>query len=408
MAVQSIGCEDAGRLILERAAGPALLPAARSPMRLSSDRSPAPALVVEVRSLAEMAAMRDAWTALSVRALETNVFYEPAFVLAAGRHLGAQPARFAAVRQGEALLGLFPLAQRRPGLSRGWSMMFTPYGAPLVDRERAQAVLSAYLHWMRGESGGMLFPQIDVDGPFGLALRVAADRGGSPLSRLDEHRRAALLPGDGSALSPRRAKEMRRLAKRLGETGALRVERATTPPDVAAALTTFLALERMGWKGRAGSALASQPGTEAFVQGMTTDLAAAGGCRIDVLYAGSTPVAAGIVLRSGGRASFWKIAYDERFARFSPGVLLTLDLIEAQHACGAALTDSCAIADHPMIDALWPSRIAVADIAVGSVGRDLRFRLDLALETTRRRLRATAKRAYLLLRRKGAPKRPAA
>ena len=38
------------------------------------------------------------------------------------------------------------------------------------------------------------------------------------------------------------------------------------------------------------------------------------------------PVAASITLRSGNAAWFWKIAYDEAFARASPGVQLTLDL----------------------------------------------------------------------------------
>ena len=73
-----------------------------------------------------------------------------------------------------------------------------------------------------------------------------------------------------------------------------------------------------------------------------------------------------IVLRSADRAYYWKTAYDERFARFSPGVHLTRALAERQLADAAVqITDSCAMADHPMIDRLWPDRLAMFDLLIG-------------------------------------------
>ena len=48
--------------------------------------------------------------------------------------------------------------------------------------------------------------------------------------------------------------------------------------------------------------------------------------RIDRLMHDGHPLAAAITLRSGDAAWFWKIAYDEEFARSSPGVQLTLEL----------------------------------------------------------------------------------
>jgi hypothetical protein len=54
--------------------------------------------------------------------------------------------------------------------------------------------------------------------------------------------------------------------------------------------------------------------------------------------------------------------YDESFAEFSPGVLLTLDLSQKQQDDPKiATTDSCAIEGHPMIDRLWPDRLALVD-----------------------------------------------
>ena len=84
--------------------------------------------------------------------------------------------------------------------------------------------------------------------------------------------------------------------------------------------------------------------------------------RIDFLKLDGRPIAATILLFSGDRAWFWKTAYDENYARFSPGVLLALELTEALgRDRSIALVDSCAVADHPMIDHLWRGRIEVAD-----------------------------------------------
>ena len=45
---------------------------------------------VEWRPLAELARIADAWQSLAARALEPNVFLEPAFALAAAAVFGAQ------------------------------------------------------------------------------------------------------------------------------------------------------------------------------------------------------------------------------------------------------------------------------------------------------------------------------
>jgi hypothetical protein len=68
----------------------------------------------------------------------------------------------------------------------------------------------------------------------------------------------------------------------------------------------------------------------------------------------------------GDRLWLGKIAYDEKLARFSPGVLLILYVTERIFADGGVtLADSCAIPNHPMIDNIWRDRLEVADVAVG-------------------------------------------
>jgi hypothetical protein len=61
-------------------------------------------------------------------------------------------------------------------------------------------------------------------------------------------------------------------------------------------------------------------------------------------------------------------------------------------------TDSCAIAGHPMIDHLWPERMAVADLFIGlrPGGHGLPAAV-IRLERLRRNLRGAAKHVYYRL-----------
>ena len=76
-------------------------------------------------------------------------------------------------------------------------------------------------------------------------------------------------------------------------------------------------------------------------------------------------------LRCGAGAVAFKIAYDEAFARFSPGVLLELEHIRRLHEPGApAWMDSGAAPNHPMIDHLWRDRRSIEALVVPA-GRSL-------------------------------------
>ena len=81
--------------------------------------------------------------------------------------------------------------------------------------------------------------------------------------------------------------------------------------------------------------------------------------------AGATPLAAGIVLRQQDRAFFFKLGIDERFAKHSPGVQLTVEL--TRHLCADPTirsADSTASADHPMINPIWRGHFAVGDVLI--------------------------------------------
>jgi len=167
------------------------------------------------------------------------------------------------------------------------------------------------------------------------------------------------------ALGAKKLKELRRLRNRLADHGAISFEVARSPDEVSAATDIFLALEASGWKGQRGTALIQSDGDTAFIRRATQALAATRQCEIVTLRAGATPIAAGVVLRHQDRAFYFKIGVDERFAKFSPGVQLTLEL--TRHLCGdpdIASADSTAGPDHPMINPIWRGRLAIGDLLI--------------------------------------------
>ena len=134
-------------------------------------------------------------------------------------------------------------------------------------------------------------------------------------------------------------------------------------------------------------------------------LSAAGMAEIVTLSSGSEPVAAGLVLRQGRRAFYFKIAYDEKVAKLSPGVQLTLDL--TQRLCADPSiddVDSIAVARHPMIDHVWRDRLAVADLLVPTQPGALPGHILAGAISGRRAARAWARRFVHLIRTR--PRRP--
>jgi CelD/BcsL family acetyltransferase involved in cellulose biosynthesis len=365
-----------------------------------------------------MSAVAAEWQALASRAMEPNVFYEPAFASAAaqvfGRDAGAglvwsrsTPAR---------LLGFFParIERRRYGIPLpvliGWTHPFGPLGTPLVAGDWGESVIAAWFDHVSRDAAlpnVMLLPYVPVAGTWAEALdRVVIRRGGESRD-FGQHARALLVPGDDRAeylqhaVGGRKRKELRRQRKRLGDLGVVMSASTGETSAVMRAVDDFLTLEAAGWKGRAGTAARDREEVRKFLQSAVTTLAGDGKARVARLFLDTDAIAAIIVLRSGTTAWCWKIAYDERFSRFSPGVQLLLDVTqELLDDSSIVCADSCADENHPMIDHIWRERLVLADrmIRVGPEGGAV-FKLAGALEAARRTAIRSAKSLRRMMRR---------
>jgi CelD/BcsL family acetyltransferase involved in cellulose biosynthesis len=318
------------------------------------------------------------WRELSEGTCEPNGYYLPGWELAvnafAQRRTGASAL---AAWNGDRLIGLMPVVSmwRAYKIPLPALVSAHPYGTlctPPLDGAMATEAVAQLLREARAAGAhALILRDMPLDGAvmnvFGDVLR----RDGMQPRVLQWNLRACLdATRDADellheALSAKKLKELRRQRHRLAGHGAVQFEVARSPDQVAAAVENFLALEASGWKGARGTALVQNSGDASFVRHATAALAATGQCEIVTLRAGELPVAAGIVLRHQDRAFFFKIGVDERFAKFSPGVQLTLDL--TRHLCAdPAITsaDSTASPDHPMINPIWRGRFTIGDVLI--------------------------------------------
>ena len=325
-----------------------------------------------------------AWRALAERADEPNGYYLPGWELAvnafaSGRTgVSALSAWSDAARDGAPrLTGLLPVIPlwRACKIPLPALASAEPYGTlctPLLDREMACEGAAQLLGAARQAGAhALILRDVSPDGAAMKAFNEVLRQDGLRPRILQSRLRAALdATRDAEellrdALGHKKLKELRRQRHRLADYGAIRFEVARRPEEVALALETFLRLEASGWKGKRGTALLQDDGDAAFIRRAAPALAADRQCEIVTLCADIIPVAAGIVLRHRDRAFFFKLGIDERFAKFSPGVQLTLDL--TRHLCAdpaIASADSTAAADHPMINPIWRGRFAIGDVLI--------------------------------------------
>jgi CelD/BcsL family acetyltransferase involved in cellulose biosynthesis len=341
------------------------------------------------------------WRDLASRAAEPNAFAGSEFLLPALRLDGvggptillAWPDASRARLIGVLALRLPPIGQ---GLARVWRSEQAGLAAAMFDAELIGEALEAVLAWLRPRSGvaGLILPAVDAGGAMARAVRALAIRAALPLEEINPRRRAALVVGGGArfeaALEKKRRKEWARQQRRLTERGRLQAGLA----EGADAVERFLALEAKGWKGARGTALAAEPRRLGFAREMLGAFTERDRLRIHELALDGSAIAMGVVLRDGARAFYWKTAYDEEFAEFSPGVQLTLALSRRlEREPGLALIDSCALQDHPMIDRIWPDRIQLVDFALAvAPDRGGRLRAWLAAERAVSGLRERVKR----------------
>ncbi len=317
--------------------------------------------------------------ALARRAAEPNPFHEAWMLDAALRHLVTAPMRLLTLREADGrLCGLLPLqpCRRFHGLPipslRSWQHDYLFLGSPLLDAARLEATCDALLDWLASPAApsAIELQSLRADGPIFAALGRALARKRHVATRFVRHERALLQVGSDDHLSGKHQKELRRLERRLADCGALAYRSLRADDEVESWIERFLRIESIGWKGAAGTALASREGDATWFAQVCRAAHQRGRLRMYELTLDQVPIAVKCNFIAGDGAFMFKIGHDERYARHSPGLLLERFAMQAvaQAGDGTAWVDSCARSGHSMAERLSPTRRQLVDCTLGTRG----------------------------------------
>lgn len=344
--------------------------------------------IVVVRESMTLSGFIPEWEELAAAAIEPNVFYEHWMLLPALQAAGSErdicfvlvlmrdPGNHLAQPK---LGGLFPLEfvqsvdrLQQPAL-RAWQPRACPMGTPLIRADAVRECLIELVLWLRsGEAGA---PQIELKWPAGdsrfqRALKnLLPDRGLMNWST-DTSTRSLLRRKHGAtaglwpAVPDNLRRQLERKAKRLSERG--RLEHVAMQPGDALQtwVDDFLRIDAGSWKKRCGRA----PGWDSQ---HLHDVAGSAFERGRLLMLGidldGAPIARSCMLIADGGSFALGTTFDERFARFSPGVLLELDNVRHLDALpGIDWIDACSARQNVLISRLSNERRAIQSLTIGS------------------------------------------
>ena len=323
---------------------------------------------------------------LANRAIEPNIFFNPRFLAPAMPRLEDREVRLAVIRDGDEdrsrLRLLVPFSVERPpvplgvSIMRAWSSPFGPLGTPLIDHDDPVSVVEDFFDMLSRPRLRMpkvlVLPDMRLDGPVANVLRTVAlgrnlyftatNRGERPFLESSLDGEAYLR----NSLKSHHFREFRRLKRRLAALGELEYQVHRQPDEIRRGVEAFLTLEAAGWKGRERTAMAIDRYRAAFAREAVHGLAERDLCRVHTLSLDGQVIACLVVFVEQGFAYTWKTAYDERYAAYSPGTLLMIE-VTGTHLDDPNIvaTDSCAVPGHPVMSRIWSERRDMGTLVVG-------------------------------------------
>ncbi|WP_051644785.1 GNAT family N-acetyltransferase [Labrenzia sp. DG1229] len=343
----------------------------------------------------------EAWQALCDEAVDPNPFFNPSFLQPFLTNMSVRNIRLLALKEkstGRWLMAA-PIRRCPAGLvlpvATVWTTEYSPLGTPLMSPQVGDDDVKTFVNVAAGRAGILAIPFLPMASGVAMRLTNLENMKVATTSRFERASHASGGEGEKQledAFKGKRRKEMRRLLRRLEDHGTVNLS-SVTGTGTLECFEQFLELEASGWKGREESALGSNPQTSDFSREVIASCAHSDSIRVDELRAGDNLIASLVSFVDGGCVFTWKIAFDEGYARYSPGAQLVLHTFRENLAqSGFRYADSLAVPGHSMIEPLWRGRLEFGTLLLASqpLG-DLKNNLCAADMAFERKLRQVAR-----------------
>ena len=294
------------------------------------------------------------------------------------------------------LVGLWAMQERRrwpfwPAVLDALPFEYAFLSSPVIDKDVTADVMPAFFKAIAAAPDMprvILMKSLDTEAAsYSPMIQSIEARGGRALTIKTESRPVIWRDTTEKPSSERR-KKLRQGWKRMSAIGVTAMVAVTEPEAVALAVETFLDLEFKSWKGAAGTALLCRDEDATFVRRMIGDLAVQGHAMVESLQIDGRTIATQILLLSGMMAYTWKTAFDQAYAKFSPGAVMIDKLTERLFATSRITgIDSCSV-EGSFMGELWRDRRAMADVLVKvRPGFSISFYAEAAGQVGRERLK---------------------
>jgi hypothetical protein len=232
----------------------------------------------------------------------------------------------ACVLDGEEVLALLPLSQREGAHYHSLKHLYSSLSTLLLQEHRRQDILTCLAEGLRRQPVNYL--QIDPiaeHDPNLHGLQQAMESAGYTCQRYfrfynwfyptRDRTFAEYLAERPSRVRNTIGRKQRKLAREHGYRVQL-----FSAGDLARGLTDYQAVYNASWK--------AHEQFDSFVEGLAQSLASQDWLRLAVLYIDDLPAAAQFWFVVHGKASIFKLVYDEQWKHYSPGTILTAYLME--------------------------------------------------------------------------------
>jgi len=281
-----------------------------------------------------------AWADLESRSIEANAFLSPFFILPAIRYLEAKAKilvlfveRIISGSSDVVGVGVFKICKPSkhfplPHLA-AFRSIHSYLSGLLVDKDYAIDVLHIMFNYLSqpGQNWhGIMFEKHSSEGALAELENSIATEYGMKWSTYRRSYRAILYPAECgesnlSLLSMNLQRNYRRWIRKLEKVGEIDWKFARGDELNDANIDQLIKLEDMGWKGKQGTSLNSQPNHALFFREMIQGFNQVGRAFFTELYVGGNLIASQSNLISGNAGFRFKIGWNTAYAEFAPGMV---------------------------------------------------------------------------------------